>query len=76
MTNKHCVCLIWRCRRVRRGETGQKFILLLASGTIDEFAGSLEERAPAWQRRIGSLAHRAFPPRFQLALPHAALWKP
>lgn len=26
--------------------------------------GSLEEgAAPAWQRRIGSLAHRAFPPR-------------
>ncbi len=29
----------------------------------------LEEGAPAWQRRIGSLAHRAFPPQIHARPP-------
>jgi hypothetical protein len=32
--------------------------------------GGKSPGARAWQRRIGSLAHRAFLPRFKLALPH------
>ena len=52
------------------------YLFLFAQAPMPALAQLVRERTPAWQRRIGSLARRAFPPRFKLALPHAALRKP